>query len=264
MTAASFTTPERMLLQERNRQQQQFIDSEKFMTVAGYLSGKTNVGGGGSAASGVLGSVGALVEVPPSNEINVAQLRQVLQQREIRQRETFRLLLERCYKNIRACAAARKYACAFDVPLFVAGRPLYDVMRCIEYIIRNLTTNGYAVQYSYPRYILISWAILQEKQQAAVLSSIARLQELSVSHATAVQKQQQAQEGAEAMRDVERFSAATTNTLGATTNTLPTTAGVAAAPRMDPIPPPPPAVARKKVFKDIAEFKPSGKFVLHM
>lgn len=233
------------------------------MTMAGYLSGRTDVS---SVHDGKDMQVAALVDVPPSNEINVAQMRQILQQREVRQRETFRLLLERCYKTMRASAAARKYACVFDVPLFVAGRPLYDVMRCIEYIVRNLTTNGYAVQYAYPRYILISWTILQEKQQAAVMSSIARLQELSVSHATAVQKRQQAQEGAEAAQDVERIAHQASRLLPppqlsqkssqqssqqdepGTTTTDNTATGA----------------RRKPVFKDIAEFKPSGKFVLHM
>ncbi len=248
-----------MILQERNSQLNSgghASGDQKLMTVAGYLSGRTDVASHGP---------GHLIEVPPSNEINVAQLRQILQQREVRQRETFRLLLERCYKNIRACAAARKYACAFDVPLFVAGRPLYDVMRCIEYIIRNLTTNGYAVQYSYPRLVLISWVVLQEKQQAAVLSSIARLQELSVSHATAVQKRQQVQEGVEAAEDVQRFAIlqGTHSPNTSSSDPIATVSPSSSSSHTRSTPTPTPHV-RKPVFKDIAEFKPSGKFVLHI
>jgi hypothetical protein len=45
----------------------------------------------------------------------------------------------------------------YEVPLFVVGYPLFDISECIEFLIKELESNGFLVRYFFPRYLYISW-----------------------------------------------------------------------------------------------------------
>jgi hypothetical protein len=45
----------------------------------------------------------------------------------------------------------------FEVPKILIGQTSYDMKSCIHYIINNITTHGYYVQFIEPFYIYIDW-----------------------------------------------------------------------------------------------------------
>jgi len=131
--------------------------------------------------------------IVPANEIDVVDLRRLMAAKELRHQDTFKIVLERCYRIVRRTAAAKRYACMFEVPEFVHGRPMYDLLKCIEYIVRSITSNGYAVQYVYPRLLLISWQVVQSKQHDAVVRNIYRMQQKSIESALQCQQKEEQQ-----------------------------------------------------------------------
>lgn len=257
---------------------------EKLLSLAGYL-------GGASRETAIVPAPHPfMAPMPPDNEIDVAELRRAMEQKEARHLDTFRIVLERCYRLIRRFASVRKYACAFEVPEFIPGHPLYDIMKCIEYVVRNLASNGYAVQYVMPRTILVSWQIVQSKQQDAVIRSILQLQQKSIDSALRCQEKErestraqeaadeaavpspdvlhaQLRRGADAASSHPVQSAVDTVLLGTgggfpphpmSTRLSDVVAGGAQGQAAAP------TSAKSVSFKSIAEFKPSGKFVLHV
>jgi hypothetical protein len=45
----------------------------------------------------------------------------------------------------------------FEVPKILIGQTSYDMKSCIHYIINNITTHGYYIQFIEPFYIYIDW-----------------------------------------------------------------------------------------------------------
>ena len=94
-----------------------------------------------------------------SNQINVYDLHRLALTRRQRERECFMTVLEKCYSRIRRTNAIYKSQCDFDVPIFIMGRPLFDIETCIKFMIRNLSGNGYVVHFYPPRTLHISWSM---------------------------------------------------------------------------------------------------------
>lgn len=282
------TTPEQMYLRRmygmvdpptpQHLQQQQVVrhegrmmrdasvlqDGSKLVAMAGYLTGLGTPGTDTAGTAVTMSAAPLHAPLPPANQVNVAELRRVMHHRELRHSETFRVILERCYRMIRSHAAARRYECAFQVPLFMPGHPIYDVVRCIEHIVKNLTTNGYAVMYVQPRTLLVSWSILRGKEQDAVITNILRLQNASIAHA----QTQHDKLAADAVRrdkeleDKVRVGGGVAEP--AASPSLETQDASAPGPPLPPATTPGPSARRVRTFKDIAQFKPSGKFSLHI
>ena len=49
--------------------------------------------------------------------------------------------------------------CFYAVPTFIFGVPLYDVTKCIIYIMEDLIDKGFYVKYTHPNLLFISWKI---------------------------------------------------------------------------------------------------------
>lgn len=162
-------------------------EGQKLLSMAGYLGGSASEARVASAPSALM-THAAMTK--PRNQVDVVELHRLMAAKELRHQETFQIVLERCYRLVRRTAAAKRFACAFEVPEFIPGQPLYDIMKCIEHIMRSLTANGYAVQFVFPKGLLISWQIVQNKQQDAVLRNIYRMQQRSIESAMECQRKQ--------------------------------------------------------------------------
>ena len=79
------------------------------------------------------------------NAITVADLRASMRQREETQRAGYAAALERCYSRVRRCASVGRTECVFQVPHAVAGMPLYDVIKCANFVVAHLKKNGFRV-----------------------------------------------------------------------------------------------------------------------
>lgn len=94
-----------------------------------------------------------------ANQINVFDLHRLALVRRQKERDSFISVLEKCYSRIKRVNNIYRSQCDFDVPIMVAGRPLFDMETCIKFMIRNLTSNGFVVDFHPPRTLHISWGL---------------------------------------------------------------------------------------------------------
>jgi hypothetical protein len=59
--------------------------------------------------------------------------------------------------KIRTAANKEKYELYYDVPQYVVGLPLFNINECIDFILKQLTNNGFEVKYHFPKMLYISW-----------------------------------------------------------------------------------------------------------
>ena len=97
------------------------------------------------------------VRHPVENQVHVTELHQAIRERKQRQVEVYAVVLDRCYRRIRRCAAVNRFDCIFDVPEIIVGKPLFNINACIRYVMNNLVGNGFEVAYYFPRFLHISW-----------------------------------------------------------------------------------------------------------
>lgn len=142
----------------------------------------------------------------PRNQISVSELRRQAGQKEARSVDTFRIVLERVYRLIRRVSATKREACAFQVPAFVLHHPMYDHVRCVEFIVRHLASNGFAVQFVPPSTVLVSWAFaITQAQVSAATASISRHVHSSLVGAVKVMQEHQEREQRE-QQDVQTLN----------------------------------------------------------
>lgn len=144
-------------------------------------------------------------------------------------RECFDKITDMCVKKIVRSAAMNMTQCFFEVPEFVLGFPLYDINECILHVVKGLQGAGYVIKYFFPRVIHVSWAS-PEVESRKLATQISALLEKPI--------------------DVPMLTCdSNTNTNTLQPATSPQKKGKS---------------RKKKAVRPIAEYKPSGKFVLNI
>ena len=95
-----------------------------------------------------------------SSKINIDELYERRQKRDLKQLSIFNKILNRIHKRIQH--TARNKNCNdtfiwFNVPEYLVGEPIYDKGECIGYIFSELEKNGFHVKYVHPNAFFISW-----------------------------------------------------------------------------------------------------------
>ena len=71
--------------------------------------------------------------------INIHQLHKEIDNREKQKNSTYQSVLEKCYYRItKINSKSNDCYCVFVVPTFMFGVPLYDVTKCIIFIMEKL------------------------------------------------------------------------------------------------------------------------------
>jgi len=72
---------------------------------------------------------------------------------------TYNKILSRIHAKIKLTARQQvnQQFCWFVVPEIILGVANYDHFGCVEYIIEQLSKNGFRIQYTHPNLMLISW-----------------------------------------------------------------------------------------------------------
>ena len=75
------------------------------------------------------------------------------------QLEIFKKVLTRVHKKIRMSAKLKQNNtfCFFLIPEFLFGCPKYNMQECTTYIIEKLIDNGFHIKYTHPNFLFISW-----------------------------------------------------------------------------------------------------------
>jgi hypothetical protein len=169
------------------------------------------------------------------NQISVYELYNAMREKQTRQASAFTAVLDRCYSRIKKHASVNRVDCVYEVPEFILGHPLYDINRCITFVVRHLHMNGFRVAYYFPRYLYISWDVAGVKKEPP--PPLPELPHPPPTQAVAAIPGRNATDADVAMRSLQQQ-------------------------RAMPLLPLPPAGRAAPAFRSITEFKPSAKFSL--
>ena len=92
--------------------------------------------------------------------INIDDLYDKQQQRDVRQITIFNKILNRIHKRIKATGKSKMkdQFIWFTIPEYIFGEPVYNKAECIAYIISKLETNKFHIRYVHPNTLYVSWA----------------------------------------------------------------------------------------------------------
>jgi hypothetical protein len=92
------------------------------------------------------------------NKLNIDELYEKKQQRDLNQVKLFNKVLKKVHDKIKLEAKKDLQICLFIVPEIILNATKFDNAACIAYLINKLKENGFAVRYTHPNLLIISWA----------------------------------------------------------------------------------------------------------
>lgn len=92
-------------------------------------------------------------------KLNIDELFEKKQQRDLKQLSIFNKILNRIHNRIQITSRTKKNDrhIWFVIPEYIFGEPIYDNTDCIAYVISNLEENGFFIKFLYPNTLFISW-----------------------------------------------------------------------------------------------------------
>ncbi len=94
-----------------------------------------------------------------TGKVNIDDLYNKKQQRDLKQLTIFNKLLNRIHKRITTASRTKvddKHIW-FTVPEYLFGEPIYNQGDCIGYLVVKLEENGFFVKYMHPNTLFVSW-----------------------------------------------------------------------------------------------------------
>ena len=94
-----------------------------------------------------------------SYKINIDELYEKKQQRDLNTLNTYNKILSRIHNKIKYTSkqTITEKFCWYIIPELVLGVPKFDHTSCTAYIIYKLRDNGFVVKYTHPNLLFISW-----------------------------------------------------------------------------------------------------------
>lgn len=98
-------------------------------------------------------------ETESTEKINIDQLYDKHQKRDLKQVAIFNKILNRIHKRITTTTRTNKKDkfVWFTVPEYIFGEPIYKQGDCIGYLVVKLEENGFQVRYVHPNTLFVSW-----------------------------------------------------------------------------------------------------------
>ena len=98
-------------------------------------------------------------EEESGTKINIDDLYDKRQRRDLKQLSIFNKILNRVHKRVQYTAKSKQGDTSiwFLVPEYLVGEPIYDKGDCIGYLVSQLEKNGFFVKYVHPNTLFISW-----------------------------------------------------------------------------------------------------------
>jgi hypothetical protein len=78
-------------------------------------------------------------------------------ERDKRRHDTFNKIYKKIEKRISIASIGNSYFTMYEIPEFILGIPLYNIIEAVNYIKDKLIYNGFTVEYYKPNILLISW-----------------------------------------------------------------------------------------------------------
>ena len=95
-----------------------------------------------------------------NTKINIDELYEKKQRRDLKQIAIFNKILNRIHKRITHTSRNKNVNDThiwFLVPEYLVGEPIYDKGECIAYIVNKLQENGFHTKYIHPNTLFVSW-----------------------------------------------------------------------------------------------------------
>tara|TARA_B110000967_G_C18450520_1_gene347674 strand:+ start:104 stop:538 length:435 start_codon:yes stop_codon:yes gene_type:complete len=104
--------------------------------------------------------------------ININELFLDKQEKEKNKNEIYDNVLKQCHKRILRSVKLNPYDnyCFYIIPKFIYGIPLYDLNKCINYLVVHLTKNGFKINYTHPNLLIITWFKKEEPKQSVLFN----------------------------------------------------------------------------------------------
>jgi hypothetical protein len=98
-------------------------------------------------------------EEESGSKINIDDLYDKRQRRDLKQLSIFNKILNRVHKRVQYTARSKQGDTFiwFLVPEYIVGEPIYDKGDCIGYLVSQLEKNGFFVKYVHPNTLFVSW-----------------------------------------------------------------------------------------------------------
>lgn len=93
------------------------------------------------------------------DNINIDDLYEKKQRRDLRQVSIFNKILNRIHKRITLTGRNKinEKHVWFTIPEYIFGEPVYDKAECIAYIVAKLEANKFHIRYIHPNTLFVSW-----------------------------------------------------------------------------------------------------------
>ena len=89
--------------------------------------------------------------------LNINELQKTIQNKRQNRIKCYEIILAQIHKKIINCSKLENSFCVFAIPEYIIGLPILNNKDCTEFLIDNLTKNGFLVNYTFPNLIYISW-----------------------------------------------------------------------------------------------------------
>jgi len=91
--------------------------------------------------------------------INIDELHKEKNEKIKHKNKIYEQILEKCHNRIKFSAKIidSPNNCFFIVPQYEYGIPIYNLNKCIVFIVKSLMSNGFEVTYTSPNILFISW-----------------------------------------------------------------------------------------------------------
>ena len=99
--------------------------------------------------------------------LNINELQNVINQKHIKRLEKYDDILKKCHCRIKYYSSIQRTYCFFQIPEFIFGIPLYNVIELRTYIINSLQNNGFKILYIDPNWLFINWDIKKDTKKIA-------------------------------------------------------------------------------------------------
>jgi hypothetical protein len=103
--------------------------------------------------------------------LNINELFNDQSKKEKHKEEIYDNVLKQCHKRILRSAKLNPYnnCCFYIIPKFIYGIPLYNLDKCINYLVVNLSKNGFKINYTHPNLLIITW---YKKEESGIKNDI--------------------------------------------------------------------------------------------
>ena len=93
------------------------------------------------------------------SQIDMKELHATINKQTLKRMELYDSILKKCHSRILYNSNLQRTYCFYQIPEFVIGTPLYDVLELRNYIMNSLKTNGFEILYIEPNWLFIYWNV---------------------------------------------------------------------------------------------------------